>query len=240
MFWLSRTSRRTGKRLLTANLTPKLPRLEKPPPATIHWAAPLQCVEIQLIHQPISIKPMTLVLPGSICAPNLNVTWKKMSSKKIATCTWNTAKTFLIRKEESEHERITERLELCRVKICFIHKVVVLLFCGILRVSSAPCKGPISRDYEREFPSVEVGPRLMVRRSKPGHTSLASVRMDSDVSNCGIFFYFFQEFRKEKKLIYTDLPLGTKFNHLVNIHSLASLIGTHAHPCNYPVSHSSR
>ncbi|MCI4394423.1 hypothetical protein PGIGA_G00168430 [Pangasianodon gigas] len=51
---------------------------------------------------------------------------------------------------------------------------------GVARVSSAPCKGPISRDYEREFPSVEVGPRLMVRRSRPGHTSLASVRMDSD------------------------------------------------------------
>ncbi|XP_058239912.1 serine/threonine-protein kinase 36 isoform X2 [Hemibagrus wyckioides] len=51
---------------------------------------------------------------------------------------------------------------------------------GVARVSSAPCKGPISRDYEREFPSVEVGPGLMVRRSRPGHTSLASVRMDSD------------------------------------------------------------
>lgn len=59
-----------------------------------------------------------------------------------------------------------------------------LCFCRCtLRVSSAPCKGPISRDYEREFPSVEVGPGLMVRRSRPGHTSLASVRMDSDVSN---------------------------------------------------------
>ncbi|XP_035383481.1 serine/threonine-protein kinase 36 isoform X2 [Electrophorus electricus] len=31
---------------------------------------------------------------------------------------------------------------------------------GVARVNSAPCKGPISRDYEREFPSVEVGPRL--------------------------------------------------------------------------------
>ncbi|XP_053474268.1 serine/threonine-protein kinase 36 isoform X1 [Ictalurus furcatus] len=51
---------------------------------------------------------------------------------------------------------------------------------GVARVSLAPCKGPISRDYEREFPSVEVGPRLMVRRSRPGHTSLTSIRMDSD------------------------------------------------------------
>lgn len=67
-------------------------------------------------------------------------------------------------------------------------------------MSSALCKGPISRDYEREFPSVEVGPRLMVRRSRPGHTSLASVRMDSDVSNCGIF-YFFKDVSEEKKKI---------------------------------------
>ncbi|XP_060769118.1 serine/threonine-protein kinase 36 isoform X1 [Neoarius graeffei] len=51
---------------------------------------------------------------------------------------------------------------------------------GVARVTSAPCKGPISRDYEREFPSVEVGPRLMVRRSRLGHTSLASLQMDSD------------------------------------------------------------
>ncbi|XP_053491266.1 serine/threonine-protein kinase 36-like isoform X1 [Ictalurus furcatus] len=51
---------------------------------------------------------------------------------------------------------------------------------GVARVSSVQCKGPISRDYEREFPSVEVGPRLMVRCSRPGHTSLAPVRMDSD------------------------------------------------------------
>lgn len=82
VFWMSRARWRTGKRLLTASLAPKLPRLEKPPPAPIHWAAPLQCVEIQLIHQPISIKPMTLVLPGSICAPNLNVTWKKRCFQK--------------------------------------------------------------------------------------------------------------------------------------------------------------
>lgn len=82
MFGLCRTSWRMGKCLLTASLPPKLPRLEKPPPATIHWAAPLLCVEIQLIQQPISIKPMTLVLPGSICAPNLNVTWEKRCLQK--------------------------------------------------------------------------------------------------------------------------------------------------------------
>uniref|UniRef100_A0A4W4FZ47 non-specific serine/threonine protein kinase n=1 Tax=Electrophorus electricus TaxID=8005 RepID=A0A4W4FZ47_ELEEL len=51
---------------------------------------------------------------------------------------------------------------------------------GVARVNSAPCKGPISRDYEREFPSVEVGPRLVLRHSGPGRTSLASVKMDSD------------------------------------------------------------
>ncbi|KAL6463797.1 hypothetical protein MHYP_G00281880 [Metynnis hypsauchen] len=49
---------------------------------------------------------------------------------------------------------------------------------GVARVSSASCKGPISMDYEREFPSVEVGPRQVLRRS--GHSGLASVRMDSD------------------------------------------------------------
>uniref|UniRef100_A0A8B9HJ12 non-specific serine/threonine protein kinase n=2 Tax=Astyanax mexicanus TaxID=7994 RepID=A0A8B9HJ12_ASTMX len=48
------------------------------------------------------------------------------------------------------------------------------------RVRSAPCKGPISRDYEREFPSVEVGPRQVLKRSGQGHVALASVRMDSD------------------------------------------------------------
>ncbi|XP_060719317.1 serine/threonine-protein kinase 36 isoform X2 [Tachysurus vachellii] len=51
---------------------------------------------------------------------------------------------------------------------------------GVASVSPAPCKGQISRDFEREFPSVEVGPGMMVRRSRPGHTNLASVRMDSD------------------------------------------------------------
>ncbi|XP_072548891.1 serine/threonine-protein kinase 36 [Salminus brasiliensis] len=51
---------------------------------------------------------------------------------------------------------------------------------GVARVHSASCKGPISRDYEREFPSVEVGPRQVLKRSGPGHTALASVRMDSD------------------------------------------------------------
>ena len=70
---VSRTSQRTGRQFVAASLTPKLPRLERPPPAAIHWAAPLQCVEIQLIQQPISIKQMTLVLPGSVCAQNSNV-----------------------------------------------------------------------------------------------------------------------------------------------------------------------
>ncbi|XP_036436912.1 serine/threonine-protein kinase 36 [Colossoma macropomum] len=51
---------------------------------------------------------------------------------------------------------------------------------GVARVRSASCKGPISMDYEREFPSVEVGPRQLLRRSGPGHSGLASVRMDSD------------------------------------------------------------
>uniref|UniRef100_A0A8C1LIN2 non-specific serine/threonine protein kinase n=1 Tax=Cyprinus carpio TaxID=7962 RepID=A0A8C1LIN2_CYPCA len=47
-------------------------------------------------------------------------------------------------------------------------------------VRSAPHKGQISRDYEREFPSVEVGPQQVLKH--PGHarTSLASVRMDSE------------------------------------------------------------
>lgn len=51
---------------------------------------------------------------------------------------------------------------------------------SVTRVRSAPHKGQISRDYEREFPSVEVGPRQVMKR--PGHarTSLASVRMDSE------------------------------------------------------------
>ncbi|XP_067294921.1 serine/threonine-protein kinase 36 [Pseudorasbora parva] len=51
---------------------------------------------------------------------------------------------------------------------------------SVTRVRSAPYKGQISRDYEREFPSVEVGPRQVMKR--PGHarTSLASVRMDSE------------------------------------------------------------
>ncbi|KAI4890573.1 hypothetical protein NFI96_016198 [Prochilodus magdalenae] len=54
---------------------------------------------------------------------------------------------------------------------------------GVARVHPASCKGPISRDYEKEFPSVEVGPRQVLRHSGPGHRGLASVRMDSDVSN---------------------------------------------------------
>uniref|UniRef100_A0A9R1SM46 non-specific serine/threonine protein kinase n=2 Tax=Cyprinus carpio TaxID=7962 RepID=A0A9R1SM46_CYPCA len=51
---------------------------------------------------------------------------------------------------------------------------------SVTRVRSAPHKGQISRDYEREFPSVEVGPRQVLKH--PGHarTSLASVRMDSE------------------------------------------------------------
>lgn len=51
----------------------------------------------------------------------------------------------------------------------------------VFRVGSAPHKGPISRDYEREFPSVEVGPRQVLKRSGHARTSLASVRMDSEV-----------------------------------------------------------
>uniref|UniRef100_A0A671QTX3 non-specific serine/threonine protein kinase n=1 Tax=Sinocyclocheilus anshuiensis TaxID=1608454 RepID=A0A671QTX3_9TELE len=38
---------------------------------------------------------------------------------------------------------------------------------SVTRVRSAPHKGQISRDYEREFPSVEVGPREVLKR--PGH-----------------------------------------------------------------------
>ncbi|XP_016380274.1 serine/threonine-protein kinase 36 [Sinocyclocheilus rhinocerous] len=51
---------------------------------------------------------------------------------------------------------------------------------SVTRVRSAPHKGQISKDYEREFPSVEVGPRQLLK--PPGHarTSLASVRMDSE------------------------------------------------------------
>ncbi|XP_016144879.1 serine/threonine-protein kinase 36 [Sinocyclocheilus grahami] len=51
---------------------------------------------------------------------------------------------------------------------------------SVTRVRSAPHKGQISRDYEREFPSVEVGPWQLLK--PPGHarTSLASVRMDSE------------------------------------------------------------
>ncbi|XP_030648798.1 serine/threonine-protein kinase 36 [Chanos chanos] len=52
----------------------------------------------------------------------------------------------------------------------------------VSRVHSAPCKGQISRDYEREFPSVEVGPRQVLKHSGPSQASLASVRMDSEVS----------------------------------------------------------
>lgn len=51
---------------------------------------------------------------------------------------------------------------------------------SVTRVYSAPHKGQISKDYEREFPSVEVGPRQVVKRSGHARTSLASVRMDSE------------------------------------------------------------
>lgn len=51
---------------------------------------------------------------------------------------------------------------------------------SVTRVCSAPHKGQISRDYEREFPSVEVGPRQFMKRSGHARTSLASVRMDSE------------------------------------------------------------
>ncbi len=40
--------------------------LEEPPPLATHWAAPFQCIKIHLSQQPISIKQMTTVLPGSI------------------------------------------------------------------------------------------------------------------------------------------------------------------------------
>ncbi|XP_028839511.1 serine/threonine-protein kinase 36 isoform X2 [Denticeps clupeoides] len=51
------------------------------------------------------------------------------------------------------------------------------------RVQSAPNKGQISRDYEREFPSVEVGPRQLLRF--PGRTTanLGSVGMNSEESD---------------------------------------------------------
>ncbi|TRY83964.1 hypothetical protein DNTS_006537 [Danionella cerebrum] len=51
---------------------------------------------------------------------------------------------------------------------------------GVTRVRSAPHKGQISRDYEREFPSVEVGPRQLLKPPVLGRMSLASVRMDSE------------------------------------------------------------
>lgn len=36
------------------------------------------------------------------------------------------------------------------------------------------CRGQISRDYEQEFPSVEVGPRLMRRYNEDSQTTLCS------------------------------------------------------------------
>ncbi|XP_051949936.1 serine/threonine-protein kinase 36 isoform X2 [Xyrauchen texanus] len=51
---------------------------------------------------------------------------------------------------------------------------------GVTRVFTAACKGQISKDYAREFPSVEVGPQQVLKRSGYARTSLASVRMDSE------------------------------------------------------------
>ncbi|XP_062391818.1 serine/threonine-protein kinase 36 [Sardina pilchardus] len=50
----------------------------------------------------------------------------------------------------------------------------------VIRVHSAPSKGQISRDYEREFPLVEVGPRQLLKRSGSKQSNLGSVRMDSE------------------------------------------------------------
>ncbi|XP_056140324.1 serine/threonine-protein kinase 36 [Lampris incognitus] len=41
-------------------------------------------------------------------------------------------------------------------------------------------RGPISKDYEREFPSVDVGPRLVRRRSQDSHTTLCMQDVDSE------------------------------------------------------------
>ncbi|KAL2094970.1 hypothetical protein ACEWY4_009689 [Coilia grayii] len=50
----------------------------------------------------------------------------------------------------------------------------------VIRVRSAPSKGQISQDYEREFPSVDVGPRQVLKRSGSRQSNLGSVRMDSE------------------------------------------------------------
>ncbi|XP_041949055.1 serine/threonine-protein kinase 36 [Alosa sapidissima] len=50
----------------------------------------------------------------------------------------------------------------------------------VIRVHSAPSKGQISRDYDREFPSVEVGPRQLLKCSGSKQSNLGSVRMDSE------------------------------------------------------------
>ena len=46
-----------------------------------------------------------------------------------------------------------------------------------------PCRGQISHDYEKEFPSVEVGPRQVRKHPEDGRGSLSSVRMHSQVSD---------------------------------------------------------
>ncbi|XP_031428323.1 serine/threonine-protein kinase 36 isoform X2 [Clupea harengus] len=50
----------------------------------------------------------------------------------------------------------------------------------VIRARSAPSKGQISRDYEREFPSVDVGPRQVMKRTGSRQSNLGSVRMDSE------------------------------------------------------------
>lgn len=49
------------------------------------------------------------------------------------------------------------------------------------RVRSAPTKGQISSDYDREFPLVEVGPRQLLKRTRSKPSNLGSVQMDSEV-----------------------------------------------------------
>jgi len=56
--------------------------LEEPPPLATHWAAPFQCIKIHLSQEPISIKQMTTVLPGSILIWNLNLKTSRPQLKK--------------------------------------------------------------------------------------------------------------------------------------------------------------
>lgn len=57
--------------------------LEEPPPLATHWATPFQCIKIHLSQEPISIKQMTTVLPGSISIQNLNLkTWGPQLKKR--------------------------------------------------------------------------------------------------------------------------------------------------------------